>query len=632
MLPTPAGALLRVRSCPLATSALLGTIAVAVLVGAAGRAPVPLGVVLPSSFFGLLDPASGGGTASAVLVLLSLAVLVGAWWQVLARVARREVGMKAVVLTLALWLAPVLLAPPLLSMDGYAYLAQGRMLLEGLDPYSGGPVLMGGGAAAARVDPMWRASPVPYGPIALALLRAVALAGDNLVAGVLLLRLLVIVGVAAAVAVALAMVEPHRRAYVLTLCALNPITIVHLVGGVHLDAVLAGLCSLSVLALLRGRLWVAWVLATAAVAVKVTVAPLLLFVLLALHARGSRLRTVLPVAAALAVLPLLAAGTAVDRPWGFLLALLVPGSAAPLYAPATVVGAVLTGVADLLRLPLDERVPLLLGRLVVLALGAVFVLCQVRAQWRHRGPADPAATTLRIGSALLVTGLCLPALYGWYLAAGLFLLATTRTLRWTTTLVLLSSALLFTSMPPLYDVSRWPLVLAWAVVLIGLGGVAWRLRRPVGAAGKTAGRTSAGIALSDGKHLLRLSGLARLAGVVLLAGIGVGGLTPKEVDASPARLRTVQEQVMLVAQFGSQYPGLQIATIVRSELDQTGPAVYQVELVEPGVRLCQLRVRQTVGPLSPFRRLPDSLSGRTLRAVEQRTCPAPKTVVSDVPS
>ena len=611
---SPSATVLRVRGCSLTPPALLGALALVVLVGAAGRAPVPVGVVPPASFLGLLDPARRGGTGSAVLVLLSLATLVGAWWQVMAVVRRRQVGTGAVLATVALWLVPVLLAPPLLSMDGYAYLAQGRMLLEGLDPYAGGPVLLGDSAAATHVDPMWRASPVPYGPTALALLRAVALAGDHVVLGVLLLRLLVLLGVAAAVAVALELAPRRHRASVLALTALNPITIVHLVGGVHLDAVLAAVVGLSVLALVRGRLWLAWVLAAAALAVKVTAAPLLPFVLLALHARGARWRTLLPTATALAVLPLLAAGTALDRPWGFLPALLVPGTVAPWYAPATLVGAALAGVSTLLGLPLSDAVPLLLGRVLVLALGAAFVLRQLRAQWREPGPPDPLATARRIGSSLLVAGLCLPALYGWYLAAGLFLLAAAGIRRWTTTVVLLSSALLFTSLPALYDVNPWPLVLTWAVLLLGLAATARVLRRPTGAPQRQP-------LVGEGARAGRASLLARAAGLALLVVVGIGGLTPMAVEANPTREGTTADRMLLVTQLEEQYPTLQIATVLPPDAAAGGGGVYRVELVQPGAHRCRLRMVQTVGPLALFQRLPETPAGSTLRAMEERTCP-----------
>ncbi len=72
-------------------------------------------------------------------------------------------------------------------------------------------------------------------------------------AGVLLLRLLAARGVAAAVAAAVAVAVPARRPLVLALTALNPIAPLHLVGGAHVVAILAGVVGLAALSLVRGR-------------------------------------------------------------------------------------------------------------------------------------------------------------------------------------------------------------------------------------------------------------------------------------------------------------------------------------------------------------------------------------------
>ncbi len=605
--------------------ALIGLVAISALVVAAGRAATPVGVVLERSFGGLLAPSSRGGTFSAVAVVISLAVLLACWWRVLRLALQRRVSLRAVGWTGATWLMPVLFAPPLLSLDAYAYLAQGTMLATGLDPYSGGPVLLGDDPAAARVDPMWRASPVPYGPFTLLLLRAVALTHGNLAIGVLLLRGIALLGVVAAVGAALRLAPAPRRPHVLALCLLNPITLVHLIGGAHVDAVLAGVVGLSLLALRRDRPWLAWLLASIAVAVKITAAPLLLFVLVVLwHQRRGWPRLVLA-ATGLGALPFLASLAAVSRPWGFLPALLVPGSVAPWYAPATIAGNVLVGAGRLLALPVEPSAARLAGRLVVLLLGGLVVTALVRAEWADwagHGSARGRATVQRASTALLVVSLCLPAIYGWYLAAGLFGLAAVGTPAWSAAIVALSSALTFSSLPPLYAASRWPLVVAWGVALTVLGLAYKHAGRPVGRAGDLATMPEREpIAMGH----LRYLRLAQAAGLGLIVPVTVGLLSPG-ASAGVASEQTQSERARVVQQLTREYPRLQLGSVLPAT-DFGAP--YRVELVRPGERTCDLVLGPGIGPRVRFPRLPEDPIERRVRAMDERPCPLPVLPVED---
>ena len=599
----------------------VGAAALIALVIASGRAPTPVGVTLERGFLGLLHPSAGSGTTSAVIVVLSLAVLVACWWQVLRMAVQRRVSLRAVGWTGAAWLAPVLMAPPLLSLDAYAYLAQGTMVAQGLDPYGGGPVLLGDDPAVGRVDPMWRASPVPYGPLTLLLLRAVALAGADVTTGVLLIRVLALLGVAAAIGAALRLASADRRPYVLTLCALNPITLVHLVGGAHIDAVLAGVIALSLLALRQGRPWLSWLLAGAAVAVKITAGPLLIFVLVALWRRGEPRRRLMVWGTGIAVLPYLASLGALDRPWGFVAALMVPGSVAPWYAPASLAGGLLTGGNTLLALPVGDDTLRGLARLAVLLVGVVVVLRLVHQEYVDSGAGLSRRTIQRVAVALLVVPFCLPALYGWYLAAGLFLIAAVGTAAWTSVAVLASSALTFSSMTPLYAAGRWSIAGAWVVALALLavsavydvdpGGVSKRsllIGRPA-AAKDVAAKTAH-------KAYLRL---AQVAGVGLIVPAAVGLLSPgASADVAGEQARSEGERV--VRQLTADYPGLQVVSV----LPTSAPgAAYEVEMVQPGRRTCELVLGRGTGPRSRFSRLEHVPAQPTLRAAFVRSCPLP---------
>lgn len=587
--------------------AVLGVLALIVLVVAAGRAPVPVGVDLPNGFAGLLRPRVGGGTTVAVMVLAALGVLVMSWWALVSAAGRGRLTLRGGYAVAAAWLTPVLLAPPLLSLDAYAYLAQGRMIASGVDPYAGGPVLLGDHPDAGRVDPMWRASAVPYGPLSLVLLRSVAVLTHDLTTGVLLLRLLALGGVAIAVAVALLLSPAARRPTVLALTVLNPITVVHLLGGAHLDAVLSGLAALALLAAVRHRRWTSWVLAGAAVAVKVSVAPLLLFLLVDARRDGVRRRRLLAVGAVLVAVPWVVTLWLVPRPWEFLPALLVPGSAASWYSPSTWVGAASAGLAGVIGL--DVEVGRALGRLLLLVCGATYVLQTARSHLRTH---DPDRWVQQTCVGLLVAVLSLPAIYGWYLAAGLFGLAAVARGRWLAALVLLSSALTFSSLPPLYDVARWPLVLAWTVLLPVMGRLGWLLLRrtyPTGAAAPASvGGRRAALGLGGGGTVVLLGATA----VGLLAAQATADPRPAAPDPVPGRVHVVQ-------QMRAQYPDLQVGQV----LEGRPPVAYEVQLVRPGEGTCYLELARTFGPLAPLVRLPEPTAGRTPWALEVSSCPPP---------
>ncbi len=93
-----------------------------------------------------------------VVAYAGLVLLIAAWWR-LGHLVRAETGErptpKQLMITLAVWSAPLLLAPPLFSRDVYSYLAQGAMVGAGLDVYEHGPAYYGG-PVAAEVPAIWQ--------------------------------------------------------------------------------------------------------------------------------------------------------------------------------------------------------------------------------------------------------------------------------------------------------------------------------------------------------------------------------------------------------------------------------------------------------------------------------------------
>jgi alpha-1,6-mannosyltransferase len=177
--------------------------------------------------------------AGLVLVYSGLVLLLLAWWWYgrLSRTARADWW------TLGLWGGPLLVAPPMFSRDVYSYLAQGQMIDSGLDVYRHGPAVLGG-PFAEQVPDIWQHTPSPYGPGFSIVAEAVADAvSSHLIAGIVLMRLIAVAGLillAAAVRAlaATAGVSPSAATW---LAVLNPLVLIHLIGGAHNDALMAGL-------------------------------------------------------------------------------------------------------------------------------------------------------------------------------------------------------------------------------------------------------------------------------------------------------------------------------------------------------------------------------------------------------
>ncbi|HEX9999615.1 MAG TPA: polyprenol phosphomannose-dependent alpha 1,6 mannosyltransferase MptB [Actinoplanes sp.] len=228
-----------------------------VAVGGLGAGALPVGV----PFF------AGGGNAQAGLVGVysGLALLLLGWWWY------GRTGADDCWRTLALWSAPLLLAPPMFSRDVYSYLAQGLMIDSGMDVYRHGPALLGG-QVAEQVPAVWQHTPSPYGPVFLMVAEWVA--GPHLLVGVVAMRLVAVAGLvllAASIRVLAvsAGVSPTAATW---LAVLNPLTLIHLVAGAHNDALMVGLLAAGLAAAVRRRPIAATLLVAAAALVKVPAA------------------------------------------------------------------------------------------------------------------------------------------------------------------------------------------------------------------------------------------------------------------------------------------------------------------------------------------------------------------------
>ncbi|MCX7542847.1 polyprenol phosphomannose-dependent alpha 1,6 mannosyltransferase MptB [Corynebacterium sp. P5848] len=179
--------------------------------------------------------------------------------------------------TFAVWMAPIALSAPMFTQDIYSYLAQGAITARGLDPYSAGPVdLLGPDNPLARSVPLiWSHSPSPYGPVASGISAVIyQISGESVFVGVYLHRLVAVLGITAA-GWALSRLASRCGVSVqaaLWLGVLNPLTLLHLVGGIHNESVLLGLLLVGMETGLRGvdrvtaafrrDRWAGWALVT----------------------------------------------------------------------------------------------------------------------------------------------------------------------------------------------------------------------------------------------------------------------------------------------------------------------------------------------------------------------------------
>ncbi len=203
----------------------------------------------------LLSPTSGRGALGLVGVYFGVVLLIAAW-ALLGKVIRgpEPPTPRALLLVLAVWAAPLLLAPPLFSRDVYSYLARGAMVDGHIDVYLHGPARLGG-PLADEVAPMWRYTATPYGPVFLAAASGLSgLTEGRIPAGLIGMRLIALLGVVL-MAVALPRLARHSGAdpaVALWLGALNPLVLLHMVAGAHNDALMLGLLGVG-LVLARGR-------------------------------------------------------------------------------------------------------------------------------------------------------------------------------------------------------------------------------------------------------------------------------------------------------------------------------------------------------------------------------------------
>ena len=213
-----------------------------------------------------------GLVLSSILLWTGVGLMLIAWLRLGRRVLARKASEFVMRATTAFWLAPLLVSVPVFSRDTYSYLAQGALLRDGLDPYAVGPVA-NPNSLLDDVSPIWSITTAPYGPVFILVAKFVTiLVGNNVVAGTMLLRLCMLPGLAL-----LIWATPRLAHHLgsdgptaLWICVLNPLVLIHLMGGVHNEMLMVGLMTTGIALTFAGRNVVGITVLTVAIAVKAT--------------------------------------------------------------------------------------------------------------------------------------------------------------------------------------------------------------------------------------------------------------------------------------------------------------------------------------------------------------------------
>ncbi|WP_123678700.1 polyprenol phosphomannose-dependent alpha 1,6 mannosyltransferase MptB [Couchioplanes caeruleus] len=393
--------------------------------------------------------------AAVALSVTGMALVVAAW--LLLGRQHRRLPARVLFAVAAAWGLPLLAAPPLFSGDVWSYLAQGVIAATGQDPYTLGPLQALGPASPVtqQVSPYWIETPAPYGPAWMVLSRTVAmLTGEHLVAGVLLYRLIALIGVAL---IAWALPRLARRSgaepsSALWLGLLNPLVLWHLVAGAHNDGIMLGLLLCGTEIALQGadRTRTAATLRIAAGLTMLTVAANIKVVGFAAvccltaelaRRRGNPLATALTtLSAAATVTAAISLGSGLG--FGWIGAIHSSTAVHSWLAPTNMAGFLAGGLGKLTGAEITDT-----AITVAVTIGAaVCAVVVTRLLWAtYQGRLGPVRG---LGLVFAAVVLCGPVVQPWYLLWALLPLAAAARKRHDRTIVARAGALIAVALPP----------------------------------------------------------------------------------------------------------------------------------------------------------------------------------------
>jgi hypothetical protein len=365
----------------------------------------------------------GSRTAGVHVVWVGMAAMSVAWlalWRV--RPSR-----QAAIAIAAVWLVPLALAPPLFSRDIYSYLAQGTILHLGHNPYQQAPVVLAGlhrGHVLAAVSPFWRHTTAPYGPLFLELVSlVVGITGQHLIGGVLLVRVLDLIGLAlvAIYVPRIARSLGTDRGAAVWLAIACPLVTLSLIAAGHNDALMIGLLAAGVSLALRGNPLAGVAVCALAATIKVPALVGAVFITVAWaraeRDRSAQIRFVAACAAiVIVVLGLVTLASGVGLGWLSTSLFSTPAKVRLAITPATAVGYTVAKLLGLASIGVDAHS-------LESAFSAVAtVLAAAAGLWLLYG-VRVSRLVAPLGACLVIAAAGGPAAWPWYFSWGLVLVA-----------------------------------------------------------------------------------------------------------------------------------------------------------------------------------------------------------------
>ncbi|OOP59872.1 hypothetical protein BMF89_19265 [Arthrobacter sp. SRS-W-1-2016] len=213
-----------------------GSVGVGWLASSSALIRTPLFIVARTSPVGVI--------VCTVMLCLGALLLLRSWLRIAQRIGGWNPSSRPVLRrALWMWALPMIFSLPLFSRDAYAYIGQGRLMEQGLNPYTNGISALSNYFSLGP-DKLWTEAPTPYGPLwlwieqgavwvsasvpelALIPFRLAALAGVILLA-VYVPRLAALHGV-----------NPERAFW---LGVLNPVLLINFIASAHNDSLMLGL-------------------------------------------------------------------------------------------------------------------------------------------------------------------------------------------------------------------------------------------------------------------------------------------------------------------------------------------------------------------------------------------------------
>ncbi len=362
-----------------------------------------------------------------IAVYGGLILLIRVWLGFLRQLsARPGVPVKRVVLVVAVWAIPLLLAPPLFSRDVYSYAGQGEMVSHHIDPYLYGTGVLGSTPFSTMPDSVWTDTPSPYGPTFLSIDGVLDKAsGHEILPDIVLLRLLEVAGLALIVGATPGLARRLGRdpAGAVLLGAGCPLVLTTFIGGAHNEALMLGLLMAGLAVAQRWGTVPGVVLCAAAAGVKSPAALGVLFLGWAWAGPGAsvRRRLVHTLGAGLITLCTLEVISAVSGTgWGWLRTSTAADKSFTFVTPIDAVSRAVSEVATVVNLHFSA-----LGARTVFSV--IGLLCAAVIGIRLLLGSTDSSIPRNLGLTLLVVALLGPILWGWYVTWGVIVLAPAAT-------------------------------------------------------------------------------------------------------------------------------------------------------------------------------------------------------------